>query len=436
MQSILLTTPNKTSQSEVSNEKKIAKQAVRVETEEEQEKASERFFAVLENLIEVKEGLTEEVLTGEIKDAEDLLSTEERSVGESEDELMQDELVTNAITSEVIEIEDLVTELPLSVANETAETSQLFDDNKTSLNVESDPNKPILDSELQGKEALISPILAQIEAAQKTDAKVTESQRQVINSDSLNKSAKDSLKGVGKTEKLTFENVLADNSDIPEKELLVKSNLVTTEKLDNMLPSLKGEVNKTILNQNVESNVFNTLGMMSSSADKLPNQTNTLIASPASAASTLQSALQQPIDLHAKQASTMVGERIMMMIAQGKQEVTIRLDPAELGSMHIKLQVQQDQVQVTIQTQVGQSRDIIEQNLPRLREQFAQQGLNLSEASVEQQGKQNQSNSQASQQAGEGAQSSDRRDETFSEEQSDWISSQILLPAQGIDYYA
>ena len=127
----------------------------------------------------------------------------------------------------------------------------------------------------------------------------------------------------------------------------------------------------------------------------------------------------------------------MMMINQGKQEVQIRLDPAELGSMYIKLQVQQDQLQLSIQTEVGQSRDIIEQNLPKLREQLAQQGVNLGETSVEQHARQQNSNQQGKNalQHGDTGISKDNTLSTM-DEQAEWIASKIPLPAQGIDYYA
>jgi len=146
--------------------------------------------------------------------------------------------------------------------------------------------------------------------------------------------------------------------------------------------------------------------------------------------------LQQPLDLHSKQAAAMIGERVMMMISQGKQEVQIRLDPAELGSMFIKVQVQQDQVQLNIQTQAGLSKDIIEQNMPRLREQLAQQGIQLGEANVQQQsqqqGQQQRNNevNTASGQRGNGL-------EMVEDDQTAvWMPSKIASSDQGIDFYA
>lgn len=146
--------------------------------------------------------------------------------------------------------------------------------------------------------------------------------------------------------------------------------------------------------------------------------------------------LQEPLDLKSKQAGTMVGERVMMMIAQGKQEVQIRLDPAELGSMHIKVQVQQEQVNLNIQTQASLSKDILEQNMPRLREQLAQHGIQLGDSNVEQQAQQ-QSQQQQGDDVGLSANAQGQGLEVMEEDENAvWIPSPVASEQQGIDFYA
>jgi len=145
--------------------------------------------------------------------------------------------------------------------------------------------------------------------------------------------------------------------------------------------------------------------------------------------------LHEPLDIHSKHAAAMIGERVMMMISQGKQEVQIRLDPAELGSMFIKMQVQQDQVQLHIQTQAGLSKDIIEQNMPRLREQLAQQGIQLSEANVQQQSQQ-QSQQQRHNQVNSAVDRGINGQELVADQKTVFIPSKIPSSEQGIDYYA
>ena len=146
--------------------------------------------------------------------------------------------------------------------------------------------------------------------------------------------------------------------------------------------------------------------------------------------------LQQPLDLQSKHSAAMMGERVMMMISQGKQEVQIRLDPAELGSIFIKAHVQQDQLQLNIQTQAGLSKDIIEQNMPRLREQLAQQGIQLGEANVQQQSQQQGQQQRSHEVNTAPGQTSNGLETAVEEQTAAWIPSKIASTEQGIDYYA
>ena len=179
----------------------------------------------------------------------------------------------------------------------------------------------------------------------------------------------------------------------------------------------------------IPTNVARVNDLNTFNLHKLENQSNSLTNDP--------SKLQQSIDLHSKHAASMLGERVLMMMSQGKQEVQIRLDPAELGSMHLKLHMHQNQLQLSIQTDVGQSRDLIEQNMPKLREQLAQQGVNLGEANIEQRSQNQQQNgNQSSRSTAVNHQSATDHDMSINEGNVDWKHVKIPLPAQGIDYYA
>ncbi|WP_417223785.1 flagellar hook-length control protein FliK [Amphritea sp.] len=80
-----------------------------------------------------------------------------------------------------------------------------------------------------------------------------------------------------------------------------------------------------------------------------------------------------------------VNDRVMLMASKNGQFAEIQLDPPELGSLQVKLHLKNDQVSVVFNTPHGSVREALEQNMPRLREMFAEQGLNLSESSVEDQ---------------------------------------------------
>lgn len=81
-----------------------------------------------------------------------------------------------------------------------------------------------------------------------------------------------------------------------------------------------------------------------------------------------------------------LNERVLVMAAQNNQIAEIQLDPPELGSLKIRLQVGQDQVSVNFTSPHASVRDAVEQSLPRLREMMEEQGLQLGDSSVNDQG--------------------------------------------------
>jgi flagellar hook-length control protein FliK len=77
-------------------------------------------------------------------------------------------------------------------------------------------------------------------------------------------------------------------------------------------------------------------------------------------------------------------ERITMNAAKEVKQVTIHLDPPELGSLELKLQVKEDQqTQVQVQVQNPQVKEALESSAQRLRDMLANQGLELSEFDVQ-----------------------------------------------------
>lgn len=83
-----------------------------------------------------------------------------------------------------------------------------------------------------------------------------------------------------------------------------------------------------------------------------------------------------------------LGGRILTMVQDDIQHARIQLDPPELGSMEIRLQVQQDQTTVQVQVQSPQVRDALEANAHRLREALADNGLALAGFDVAEQSQQ------------------------------------------------
>lgn len=79
-----------------------------------------------------------------------------------------------------------------------------------------------------------------------------------------------------------------------------------------------------------------------------------------------------------------LSERISMNAAKDIKQVTIHLDPPELGSLELKLQIKDDQqTQVQVVVQNPQVKEALESSAQRLRDMLADQGLELSEFDVQ-----------------------------------------------------
>lgn len=72
-----------------------------------------------------------------------------------------------------------------------------------------------------------------------------------------------------------------------------------------------------------------------------------------------------------------LGARVLTMVADEIQHARIHLDPPELGSLEIKLHVNQDQANVQIHASSHHVRDVLESSAQRLRDALNSQGLEL-----------------------------------------------------------
>lgn len=100
--------------------------------------------------------------------------------------------------------------------------------------------------------------------------------------------------------------------------------------------------------------------------------------------------VRQSINLMQQDAAGQMRQQVSLMLSQQIQRAEIRLDPAGLGMMQIKIDVQQEQATVQFTVQQQQAKELIEQQLPRLREMLQQQGIQLTEGQVQQQSQQQQ----------------------------------------------
>ncbi|WP_351014944.1 flagellar hook-length control protein FliK [Shewanella sp. AC91-MNA-CIBAN-0169] len=130
--------------------------------------------------------------------------------------------------------------------------------------------------------------------------------------------------------------------------------------------------------------------------------------------------------------SPVMKQQLITMVSNGIQQAEIRLDPPELGHLTVKIQIQGDQTQVQFHVAQSQTRDIVEQAMPRLRDMLAQEGLQLTDSQVSQgDGGSEQPHEQSSNQGGGDSQ----LDEISAQEVSLMTNPSRSLHS-AIDYYA
>ncbi|THK40956.1 hypothetical protein E8Q33_10445 [Methylophaga sp. SB9B] len=97
-----------------------------------------------------------------------------------------------------------------------------------------------------------------------------------------------------------------------------------------------------------------------------------------------------------------MSSRVVWMAREGVQQAELRLNPAHLGPVEVRLSMQNDQTSVTFIASNAAARDALEQALPRLRESFIENGLALNNAEVSHQ-EQSSQGSKQDEQLGEGS---------------------------------
>ncbi|HFG2104629.1 TPA: flagellar hook-length control protein FliK [Vibrio cholerae] len=144
-----------------------------------------------------------------------------------------------------------------------------------------------------------------------------------------------------------------------------------------------------------------------------------------------------PVPLNKEMAADQLAERVQMMMSKNLKNIDIRLDPPELGRMHIRMNMQGDGATVHFTVANQHAREALEQTMPRLREMLAQQGVQLGDTSVQQQSAGQQQRYTGQEQSGFGQ--SARNERFNSEENLDTdikLDLNVATKRDGISYYA
>lgn len=289
-----------------------------------------------------------------------------------------------------------------------------------------------------GQHSLSQSTVPQSTSPQSTSPQSTVSQH-VVAKDIINNVSTENL-GQATTE------ALAKETDLTESEALLSKKAV-----DHFVEQSKREV--TGENKDISAKVmaktntdpsFNASALETSNRtilgeyDRIDHQAIDIVNSTGSAE--VSQSQKTNIQLHhetiaifRKDFSEAVKDKVMLMISQKLQQFDITLDPPELGNMQVRVNLQGEQATVNFVVQNQQAKEALDQNMYKLRDMLAEQGVDVGDANVEQQS--NQSDNK------ETAGSQHRQIETNTADASDAVEHNLSArsfdsSAQVIDYYA
>jgi len=296
-------------------------------------------------------------------------SRQSQKVVENEKPLASVTYSETTVPSEpVLAANQILSSMPSSAANEKAaaktavvdstatEASVTEDSDDTQLTVNS-LTEPKLSVQAQSAAALVTQVTQQAKP-QQAEAKV---------------STEELLKQAA-AEQFTAESDLGQQSSGHESQPGSSQTLLTET----------AQLQSKTVSQAYEQNSF--ASQLKASIEKAIGTTQTATGTAASEQVQKQAdQLGQKLSLIQPEASAQLKEKMLMMVKDKVHTAEIRLDPAELGSMQIKINLQQDQMSVQFIVQQGHAKDLMEQQMPKLRELLQQQGIELSQGSVQQQ---------------------------------------------------
>lgn len=135
------------------------------------------------------------------------------------------------------------------------------------------------------------------------------------------------------------------------------------------------EVSAATIKANNDPGVLRELSLSNSALRTPPRVDST----PAPMASVVP---ELTLQMHQKDWNQALGQQLIVMARNHIQEAEIKVNPAHLGPLEVRLSVHQDQATVTFYSHDAMVRDNLESALPRLREMLSNHGVQLGDASV------------------------------------------------------
>ena len=189
---------------------------------------------------------------------------------------------------------------------------------------------------------------------------------------------------INKTTKLNLNHLLAWENNQPQTtknaHLIINQTQSTDTLVNNHSNDHHTDLASTLTDKLFTTNLANTPSEMALSIDL--NGQSSLFNPPTSTANptTLNLNLPMPMDISKWQAS--LNEQICLISRQGIQNAEIKLNPQELGSLHIKLAMIDDKIDLHMAVAHNMVKGVLESALPMLRSSLEQQGITLQHTNI------------------------------------------------------
>ena len=186
---------------------------------------------------------------------------------------------------------------------------------------------------------------------------------------------------------------------------------------------------------NAQNSIQQMVQQQFTQADAAINENNQ-IRSESSKSQQQFDGFDKAVNIHKPEGQQQLGEKIRWMVNARNTMAEIRLDPPELGSMQVRVNVQGEAASVSFVVQSQQAKDALAESMPKLRDMLSEQGIELGDAQVR---KDNSSNSESGQQlAGQNGNSGSHRSENDAELDNGHVIEQAVTREAkgGIDFYA
>ncbi|KFX07940.1 flagellar hook-length control protein [Pectobacterium betavasculorum] len=198
---------------------------------------------------------------------------------------------------------------------------------------------------------------------------------------------------VGESAKGTLAKLL-DTSVIPGKDTDISRDLHRATKQTSSATSDSADdaakfaltTPHSLTDDRNASESISTLGNGASASQTTPPVAQAMHIQPASVGTTSPAPQAASAQLNAPFGSPQwqdaLGQQIIMFSRNGQQTAELRLNPQELGALHISLKIDDNQAQIHLASANSQVRSALEAALPHLRNAMAESGINLGQSSV------------------------------------------------------